>query len=62
MMALLSRPWTLAVVGRKKRIASVAPGCTPEAPTAPRRRTLLIQLHLGKNGSWEITYETLSFG
>ena len=62
MMALLSRPLTLAVVGRKKRIASVAPGWTPEAPKAARRRTLLIQLHFGKNGSWETTYETFTFG
>src|SRR5207249_10887973 len=58
----MSTPLTLAVCGRKKRVASVVPGWTPDAPMAPRSRTLLIQLHLGKNGSSEITYDTLSFG
>ena len=53
---------TLAVCDRKNRAASVVPGWTPEAPIAARRRTLLIQLSLGKNGSSEITYDTLSFG
>ena len=58
----MSTALTLAVCGRKNRAASVVPGWTPEAPIAARRRTLLIQLSLGKNGSSEITYDTLSFG
>ena len=53
---------TLAVVGRKKRKASVLPGWTPEAPIAPRSRRLFSQCHFGKPGSSERTYDTLSFG
>ena len=48
MIAGVSALSTLDAFGRKKRSASVVPGCTPEAPTAPRSRTLLIQLNLGK--------------
>jgi len=62
MMEPRSTPSTLAVAGEKNGIASVEPGCVPEAPRAPRSRRSDSQLRTGKNGSSETTHETPNFG
>src|SRR3989454_12855633 len=61
-IAAASAPSTFDVFGAKKCNASVVPGWTPEAPNAPRNRTLFTQDHFGKNGSSDTTQETPSFG
>src|SRR2546429_7162342 len=61
-IAAAAAPSTFDVFGAKKCNASVVPGWTPEAPNAPRNRTLFTQDHFGKNGSSDTTQETPSLG
>ena len=42
--------------------AAVAPGCTPDAPYALRRRSWFSQSNCGKKLSSEMIHETLAFG
>src|SRR5215813_12755559 len=50
------------VTGEYVASACVAPGCTPLAPNAVRRRTELIQSRFGKNDSSDSSHDALNFG
>src|ERR1700758_1095699 len=53
---------TFVVVDANVTSADVAPGCTPEAPYALRRRSWSNHRNFGKNDSSVISHDTLSFG
>ena len=57
-------PWsaTLPFAATKNGKASLDPGELPDCPNAVRRRSWLMNLTFGKNGSSQTSQEMLPFG
>jgi hypothetical protein len=58
----VSMALTLTVGAEYVTSADVAPGCTPDAPNAPRRRNEFSPLTRGKKLSSDRIHERLAFG